>query len=169
MSNELWVDAPDEWGYLPDSCPTSSDNTRTSKTGAKSGSLELPNNESWSSSDSWASALSDWIQSVSILPEECPTMRSPEAQHQCSMSSQDGTTGLESSLELGDSEGSLALSVLTMEEKENRLYSNIDMNRTRNLPKDMEGETQSGLQEESHESRNDTEERRENKCLSQVS
>lgn len=77
--------------------------------------------------------------------------------------------GLESSLELGDSEGSLALSVLTMEEKENRLYSNIDMNRTQNLPVDMEGETQSGLQEESDESRNDTEERRENKRVSQVS
>ncbi|KAG7320719.1 hypothetical protein KOW79_015134 [Hemibagrus wyckioides] len=174
VSNELWVDAPDEWGYLPDSCPTSSDNTRTSKTGAKSGSLELPNKESWSSSDSWASALSDWIQSVSILPEDCPTMRSPEAQHQCSMSSQDGTMGLESSLELGDSEGkilikttSVDLSVLTMEEKENRLYSNIDMNMTQNLPEDMEGETQSGLQEESDESRNDTEGRWENKCVSQ--
>ncbi|KAK3555534.1 hypothetical protein QTP86_021803 [Hemibagrus guttatus] len=178
VSNELWLDASDEWGYLPASCPTSSDNTRTSKTGAnKTGSLELPTNESWSSSDSWASALSNWIQSVSILPEDCPTMRSPESQHQCSMAIQDVTLGLESSLEFRGSEGkiqiktssrsSVDLSDLTREERENIFYTNIDLDRTQDLPEDMEGETQSGLQEETDESQNDAEGRPENKCVSE--
>ncbi|XP_026784429.3 alpha-protein kinase 2 isoform X2 [Pangasianodon hypophthalmus] len=183
MSNELWVDALDEWGHLPASCPTaaSSDNTRTSKMEAKIGSLELPTIERWSSSDSWASALSDWIQSVSVLPEDCPTMRSPESQHQFSMAIQDmtkqKTTGPESSLEVGDgdSEGKMLiknstspptdLSLLHREERENSLYTNLDMNRTQDFPEDKEGETQSGLQEKAEDSRNDcTEGKPENKC-----
>ncbi|XP_060747417.1 alpha-protein kinase 2 isoform X1 [Tachysurus vachellii] len=105
-SNESWVDASDEWGFLPASrlTPTSSDNTRTSKTGA--GSLELPTNESWSSSDSWASALSDLIH-----------------------------------------------------------REDVDMNRTQDLAVNMDGETQSGLEEEEDERWNDTEGRLENECV----
>ncbi|XP_062868142.1 alpha-protein kinase 2 [Trichomycterus rosablanca] len=88
-SHELWVDACaflscevvadailDECGYCPVSGPpaAASDNTKPSgsfeKRGTTSGHLELPPIERWSSSDSWASALSDWIQSVSVLPED---------------------------------------------------------------------------------------------------
>lgn len=183
MSNELWVDALDEWGHLPASCPTSasSDNTRTSKMGANIGSLELPTIERWSSSESWASALSDWFQSVSVLPEDYPTMRSPESRHQFPMAIQDmikeKTTGPESSLEVGDedSEGKMLIknstsppidiSFLHKEKRENSLYTNLDMTRTQDLPEAMEGKTDSGLQEEAEESRNDcTEGRLENKC-----
>lgn len=183
-SNELWVDALDEWGHLPASCPTpvSSDNTRTSM-GAKIGSLELPTIERWSSSDSWASALSDWIQSVSVLPEDYPTMRTPESRHQLSMAIQDMTKekamGPESSLEVGDgdSEGKMLiknsnslpidLSFLHKEERENALSlnTNLDMTRTQDLQEDMEGRTQSALQEKAEESQNDcTNGRLENNC-----
>lgn len=159
MSNELWVDASDEWGYLPASCltPTSSDNTRTS--------LELPTNDSWSSSDSWASALSDLIQSVSILSEDRPSISIQDMTKEKAME-------LESSFELGDgdSEGNIQIKdssrplIAHREESENRLYTNIDMNRTQDLAVDVDGETQSGLQEEEDECWNDTEGRLENEC-----
>lgn len=171
--NESWVDALDEWGHLPTSChtPASSDNARTSKMGAKIGSLELPTIERWSSSDSWASALSDWIQSVGVLPDDYPTLRGLESQHQFPMPIQDMTKekilGLESSLEVGNevSEGEMPLknstshltdsSLVQKEERENILYTN--MTRTQDLAV--------GLREEAEESRNDcTEERLENKC-----
>lgn len=183
MSNELWVDALDEWRCLPASCATqvSSDNTRTSNVGAKIDSLELPTIERWSSSDSWASALSDWIQSVSVLPEDHPNMRSPESRSQFSMPIQDiskeKARSLEDTLEVGDgdSEGSMLikdstgsqkdLSFLHKTEKENSFYTNLDMTRTQDLSEDMTGERRSGLQGEAEESRNDrTEERLENKC-----
>lgn len=177
MSNELWVDALDEWG--PATCQTmaSSDNTRTSNMEAKIGSLELPTIERWSSSESWASALSDWIQSVSVLSEDRPTMRSPESQNQFSMPIQDmtkeNTTVLESSLELGDvdSESKMLISppvdmpLLHREEQEISLYMNLDTTRTQDLPEDP----QSGLQEEAEESGNECTDRRLENKASEVS
>lgn len=87
-SHELWVDACaflptemvaevifDECGYCPVSDPLAAtlDNTEPSgspqKLRSTSSHLELPPIKRWSSSDSWASALSDWIQSVSVHSE----------------------------------------------------------------------------------------------------
>ncbi|KAF5900809.1 alpha-protein kinase 2-like, partial [Clarias magur] len=182
MSNELWVDALDEWGHLPASCSTTatSDNTRTSTTGAKFGSLETPTMERWSSSDSWASALSDWIQTVSVLPDDYATI-STETRHHFLMSVQDVTkekaTGLESSFGVadGDSDGEilmknstsppLDLPFLQKEKKEH----NLDMTRTQELLKNIEEETQLGLHGKEEKSQNDsTEERLENRQESNV-
>ncbi|XP_066502475.1 alpha-protein kinase 2 [Hoplias malabaricus] len=91
---ELWVDACqflaleedkgsifDEWGHspAPSSSRASPDNTKpwTYSQGrgdmiGQLGDWELPPVERWSSSDSWASALSDWFQTVSVLPENTP-------------------------------------------------------------------------------------------------
>lgn len=187
MSNELWVDAFEEWGHLPASCPnpTSSDNTSTSNTEAKIGSLERANIERWSSSDSWASALSDWIQCVSFLPEDHSTMRSHESQNQLPMTIQDTAKekfmDLESSSGRGDrdSEGKMLiehatsppedLSLQHKKEKERSLYANLVLTRIQDLPKEIEGKTQSGLQEEVKESRNDhTQERPEDKVKSKT-
>ncbi|XP_046724526.1 alpha-protein kinase 2 isoform X1 [Silurus meridionalis] len=168
VSNELWVDALDEWGDPSTSCLSlaSSDSTRTSKMGAQTGALELPTIERWSSTDSWASALSDWIQLTSVLPEDSPTMRSSESQHQFSKTIKDmteeKTTTLESSLKSGDanSEGQMMIknsNDLSADqpfvhsgsvEREKKLYIlHLDINRTQDLSEDMEGETWSGLQE----------------------
>lgn len=93
LSNELWTDACpflvpeedkgsifDEWGHSPAPSPpkVSPDNTkplaysqgRGATIGQLVGDWELPILESWSSSDSWASALSDWFQSVTVFPED---------------------------------------------------------------------------------------------------
>uniref|UniRef100_W5KLL9 non-specific serine/threonine protein kinase n=2 Tax=Astyanax mexicanus TaxID=7994 RepID=W5KLL9_ASTMX len=96
-SNQLWTEADagpflvfeenkgsifDEWGHTPDPSPprASPDNTnplaysqgREAAIGQLVGDWELPPIERWSSSDSWASALSDWFQSVSAFTEDSP-------------------------------------------------------------------------------------------------
>ncbi|TSY69828.1 Alpha-protein kinase 2 [Bagarius yarrelli] len=169
-SNELWVDALDEWGYRPISCPssTSSDNTKTLETESKSGFLELPTVESWSSSDSWASALSDWIQSVKVLPEDSNTSRSPASQHQCFITAGKSTC-LQSDFESGngyfESKMSIGPPVDLSDlhgEKENSFYTKSDISKHQN----MEEETQSGVKEVEDKSENKCTERRlENKCV----
>lgn len=182
MSDEVWVDAFDEWGHLPASSPSlaASDNTSTSNTEVRIGSLERPSIERWSSSDSWASALSDWIQSVSVLSEDHPTMRSPDSWNQLSMSIQDlskeKSTGLESSSGTADRESEDKmwiehstgppedLSLQHKVEKETSLYTNLDLTRIQDLAGETEGKRQSGLQEEVKESWSDCTQRRpENK------
>lgn len=173
----MWADALNEWGYLPAPGPssTSSDNTRTLKTGAKTGSSELPSTESCSSSDSWASALSDWIQSVSVPSEE--------SLPQFFMPIQDMTKekalGLVGFSESGDSDPQsrtqtenftrplIDKSVLNREETENRSYIHSDFIRTQDLPEAMKRDIQwSGLEEKACESQNDgTEKRLEGGCV----
>lgn len=180
--DELWVDALDEWEYLPAPCPTpgSSDNTMTSETGAKIVSLDLPAIDGWSSFDSWTSALSDWIQSVSVLPEDDPTKRCPESQQQFSVPIQDMTMekvmSLESSFEVEDKDlepkvlmknstsPPVELSLLNKEERGNILDTSLDMTRTPDSPVDMEEERESGFSHDTEESWNDgSDERVENK------
>ncbi|KAL7844175.1 hypothetical protein SRHO_G00227140 [Serrasalmus rhombeus] len=94
LSNELWMDACqfltieedkesiyDEWGHspIPSPCRVSPNITKSLASsqgrGAVIGQLgdwELPPVERWSSSDSWASALSDWFQTVSVFAEDRP-------------------------------------------------------------------------------------------------
>ncbi|KAL7854025.1 hypothetical protein AOLI_G00208690 [Acnodon oligacanthus] len=138
LSNELWMDACqfltieedkesiyDEWGHSPAPSPqrVSPNNTKSLDSSqcrraviGQLGDWELPPVERWSSSDSWASALSDWFQSVSVFAEDCPLAATAtsssnplDSQPQPCMAVQDTTEQQKDSPESCSSTGQMCL------------------------------------------------------------
>ncbi|XP_036443506.1 alpha-protein kinase 2-like [Colossoma macropomum] len=159
LSNDLWMDACqfltieedrgsiyDEWGHSPDpSPPRASPNNIKSLASSQGrgavigqlGDWELPPVERWSSSDSWASALSDWFQSVSVFTEDrplaAPTTSSSnplDSQPQPCMAVQDTTEQQKDSPESPSTTGQVCLPPSSTE-------AGVDA-QSRRLPRDEE-------------------------------
>uniref|UniRef100_A0A3B4D0Z4 non-specific serine/threonine protein kinase n=1 Tax=Pygocentrus nattereri TaxID=42514 RepID=A0A3B4D0Z4_PYGNA len=159
LSNELWMDACqfltieedkesiyDEWGHspIPSPCRVSPNITKSLASsqgrGAVIGQLgdwELPPVERWSSSDSWASAFSDWFQTVSVFAEDRPLAATAtsssnplDSQPQPCMAVQDTTEQQKDSPESCSTTGQMCLPTSSTE-------AEVDAQRRR-VPRDEE-------------------------------